>query len=220
MTNRIKVGHYEADNDLINLHLGFIPDVFDMDEVATSQPDHIRWYRQQEIAEADAAQGGMRTDGNSGQISKLSASNGIIAYDTSSQIPPIGIWEGSSGTIDTRDGVTLTVAARTSTAPGTYVNPTVGSSTDRQAVFECVTLGTTASSEPTWPDSIGENVTDGSMVCKRVDVSLQRGGYQGVVISANLNTNGQEWQYEAKQADQSIDHGDVEGWTSGIDPNA
>ncbi|KKM81307.1 hypothetical protein LCGC14_1331100, partial [marine sediment metagenome] len=105
-------------------------------------------------------------------------------------------------------------------APGTYVNPTVSSSADRGSIFECVTAGTTGSTEPTWPDSIGENVTDNSMVWKRVDKSLQRGGYQGVIIAAAVQTNGQLMYYLAIQSDQSVVHGDVDGWTDGIDPDA
>ncbi|KKK94819.1 hypothetical protein LCGC14_2679030, partial [marine sediment metagenome] len=119
-----------------------------------------------------------------------------------------------------RQGNTITVVARTATAPGTYINPTVDSDTDRQAIFECITAGTTDSTEPTWPDAIGENVTDNSMVWQRVDVSLQRGGYQGIVIAAALNTNGQAWYYEAKQTDQVVNHGDIDGWIDGIDPDA
>lgn len=221
MSNQIKVGHYEADDALINLPLGFIPDVFDMDELTTANPDHVRWYRAQQADEASANRQGVITNGADGVITRLSAGNGITAYDTSSQRPAIGIWEASSATIDERDGTSLTITARSVTAPGTYVNPTVGSDQDRQAIFECVAVsGNTGATEPTWPDSIDENVVDGSVTWKRVDVSLQRGGYQGVIIATALNTNGQEWYYEAKQADQSVDHGDVDGWTDGIDPDA
>ncbi len=220
MGNQIKVGHYEADDGLINLPIGFIPDVFDMDEVGTTNPDHIRWYKRQEQDEASGSQEGMITNGADGVISKLGDAAGITAYEASSQRPSIGIWEASNTTVDDRQGNTITVVARTATAPGTYINPTVGSTTDRHALFECVTAGTTGSTEPTWPDAIGENVTDNSMVWQRVDVSLQRGGYQGVIIAAALNTNGQEWYYEAKQTSQNVDHGDVDGWTDGIDPDA
>lgn len=218
--NKIKVGHYEADDGLINLPIGFIPDVFDMDEVGTTNPDHIRWYRAQETDEAGSSQEGMITNGADGVITKLADAGGITAYDTGTQGPAIGIWEASSATVDDKQGNTITVVARTATAPGTYVYPTVDSTTDRDAIFECVSAGTTASAEPTWPDAIGENVTDGSTIWQRVDRALERNGYQGVVIAAALNTNGQEWYYEAKQANQSVDHGDVDGWTDGIDPDA
>ena len=219
--SRIVTGHYEADDGLINLPIGFIPDIFDMDEVGTSNPDHVRWYRSQESDEAAQSKEGMITNGSDGVITKLADGAGVLAYNASSQRPAIGIWEAGNSTIDDRAGNTITIVARTATAPGTYVNPTVGSDADRQAIFEAVTVsGNTGAAEPTWPDAIGENVTDGSIVWQRVDVSLQRGGYQGVIISATRNSNGQEWYYEAKQADRRIDHGDVDGWTDGIDPDA
>ncbi|KKN38108.1 hypothetical protein LCGC14_0756640 [marine sediment metagenome] len=219
--NKIKVGHFQADGGLINLPIGYIPDVFDMDEVGTSNPDHVRWYRAQEAAEAAGSKEGMITNGADGVITKLGTGNGIIAYNASSQRPQIGIWEASSSTIDARDETTLTIVARTADAPGTYVNPTVGSVTDRQAIFEAVTVGgNTGTTEPDWTASVGANVKDGSIVWKRVDVSLQRGGYQGVVVAANLSTNDQEWYYEAKQANWSVDHQDTAGWTDGIDPSA
>ena len=220
--NKLKVGHFEADDGLINLPIGFIPDVFDMDELTTANPDHVRWYRRQEQDEASASRQGIITNGVDGVITRLSAGNGIIAYSASEQRPPMGEWEAGSSTIDEKDGTSITIVAKTATAPGTYVFPTVSSAADRQAIFEAVTVGgNTGSEEPDWNNvSIGANVTDGSIVWKRVDVSLQRGGYQGVVIAAALNTNGQEWYYEAKQANWSVDHGDVDGWTDGIDPNA
>lgn len=219
MSNQIKVGHYEADDGLINLPLGFIPDVFDMDELTTANPDHVRWYRQQEQDEASASRQGIITNGSDGVITRLSSGNGITAYDTGSQTPTIEEWTQARANA---------AMARTATAPGTYIKPTVdapdenGGIADRGSIFECVTAGSGASAtEPTWPTSDGENILDGTdVVWKKVNVSLQRGGYQGVVIAAALNTNGQEWYYEAKQADQSVDHGDVDGWTSGIDPDA
>ncbi len=219
--NKIKVGHFQADGGLINLPIGFIPDVFDMDEVGTSNPDHVRWYKAQESAESSGSQEGMITNGADGVITKLGDGNGVVAYSTGEQRPALGEWEASSATIDEKDGTSITVVARTADAPGTYVFPTVSSPTDRQAIFEAVTVsGNTGSTEPTWPDSVGANVTDGSIVWKRVDVSLQRGGYQGVVIAAALSTNDQEWYYEAKQANWSVDHQDTAGWTGGIDPSA
>ena len=219
--NKIKVGHFQADGGLINLPIGFIPDIFDMDEVGTSNPDHVKWYRAQEGAEAAGSKEGMITNGADGVITKLGTGAGIIAFNAGSQTPALGEWEASSSTIDEKDETSITIVARTADAPGTYVFPTVSSRTDRQAIFEAVTVGgNTGTTEPTWPDSVGENVTDGSIVWKRVDVSLQRGGYQGVVVAAGLSTNDQEWYYEAKQANWSVDHQDTAGWTDGIDPNA
>ncbi len=209
--NKIRVGHYEADDGLVNLPIGFIPDVYDMDEVGTTNPDHVRWYRAQEGAEASGSQEGMITNGADGVITKLADAGGIIAYNTGVQVPTIEEWTKARG-----DAAT----ARTATKPGTYIKPTVSSVADRGSIFECVTAGTSAATEPTWPDADGENVTDGTTVWQKVNVSLQRGGYEGVVIAAALNSNGQEWYYEAKQANTSVDHGDVDGWVDGIDPDA
>ncbi|KKN77228.1 hypothetical protein LCGC14_0362060 [marine sediment metagenome] len=222
MSNQIKVGHFEADGGIINLPVGFVPDYFQMHDVGEgTNPDMFQWFRQQQTHEATGSQEGMLTNGADGVITLMADDAGITAYNTGQQTPPIGIWEASSATIDERDGTSLTITARTADAPGTYVNPTVGSTTDRQAIFEAVTVsGNTGSTEPTWPDSIGENVTDGSVVWKRVDVSLQRGGYQGVVIQDDINTDSREMYYLALQADQLVDHGDTAGWTDGIDPNA
>ncbi len=217
----IKTGHFEADGGLVNLPVGFIPDILDMDEVGTTNPDHVRWYRSQETDEASGSQEGMITNGADGVITKLADAGGITAYDTGVQTPKTGEWEASSATINEKDGTSITIAAKTATAPGTYVFPTVASPTDRQAVFEAVTVsGNTGATEPLWPASVGENITDGSIVWKRIDLSFQRGGYQGVVIAAALGTNGQEWYYEAKQAEQRVDHGDTDGWVDGVDPSA
>ncbi len=216
-----KTGHFQADGGLINLPIGFIPDVFDMDEVGTSNPDHVRWYRSQETDEAAGSREGMITNGVDGVITKLGDGNGIVAFSTGEQRPALGEWEASSSTIDEKDETSITIVAKTADAPGTYVFPTVSSPTDRQAIFEAVTVGgNTGTTEPLWPASVGENITDGSIVWKRVDVSLQRGGYQGVVIAAALSTNDQEWYYEAQQSEQRVDHGDVAGWVDGIDPSA
>ena len=215
--NKIKTGHFEADGGLINLGIGFIPDVIDLDEVGTTNPDHVRWYSAQEQDEASGSQEGMITNGADGVITKLADAGGITAYDTGVQVPTIQEWTEARATA---------AIARTATAPGTYIKATVdaandiGGIADRGSIFECVTAGTGNSTEPKWPTSDGENITDNSVVWQKVNVDLQRGGYQGVVIAAALGTNGQEWYYEAKQANQSVDHGDVDGWVDGIDPDA
>ena len=211
MNDNIKVGHFEADGGLINLPVGFIPDIFDMDEVGTTNPDHVRWYRLQEQDEASGSQEGMITNGADGVITKLSDDGGITAFNAGSEAPTVTTWTTAVATAAT---------ARTATAAGTYVKPSVASVADRGSIFECVTAGTGGAAEPTWPDADGGQVTDNSVVWEKVNVSKQRSGYQGVIIAAALSTNGQEWYYEAKQAAQAVDHGDVDGWTDGTDPNA
>jgi hypothetical protein len=208
--NQIKVGHFEQDGGLINLPLGFIPDYIRLVDFHTNANiDIYEWFRRMEQDQASGKQEGFSI--KEGVTANLADAGGITAYDTGSQIPTIEEWTEARATAAT---------ARTATAPGTYIKPTVGSAADRGSIFECVTAGTGGSTEPTWPDADGENVIDNSVVWKKVNVSLQRGGYQGVVIAAALTVDGQEMYYYAVQADQVLDHGDVDGWTDGIDPDA
>lgn len=216
MDNIIKVGHFEADGGLINLPLGFIPDYFKLVEFHTDT--NIVFYEWWQLMEQDQASG--KQEGISiteGATANLADAGGITAYNTGSEGPTIQEWTQARANAAT---------ARTATAAGTYIKPTVGATddtggvADRSSIFECVTAGTGAATEPTWPTSDGENVTDGTVVWQKVNVSKQRLGYQGVVIADALMTDGREMYYLALQAAQAVDHGDVDGWASGIDPNA
>ena len=213
MSNQIKVGRFTPDGSTdIALPIGFIPDYIRFEEVGeATSPNVITWFRAQE-ADATGDRAGQYLTGTSGIITKLADAAGIAAYDTGSQAPTIQEWTQTRATNAT---------ARTATAAGTYIKPTVSSAGDRGSIFECVTAATGGATEPTWPVVDGENVTDGTVVWKKVNVSLQRGGYQGVVIAAAVAaTNGTDMFYLAVGADQSVDHGDVDGWTDGIDPDA
>ena len=115
--------------------------------------------------------------------------------------------------------------ARSATAAGTYVKGTTsgtdntGATVDREAVFECVTAGTGGSTEPVWPSAVGGQVTDGSTVFEKVNADFLRTGYQGVTVAAALRTNSRYYFYIAIKAHDSVNHGDVDGWPSGIDDN-
>lgn len=207
----IKIGNFLADGALINLPIGFIPDYFQMHDVGEgTNPNMVQWFRRQEVNSATGEQEGMLTTGSSGVVTLLADAGGITAFETGSQLPTINEWTEARSTAAT---------ARTATAAGTYIKPTVANVADRGSIFECVTAGTGASTEPTWPDADGENVLDGSTVWQKVNVDKQRAGYQGIVIAAALMTDGREMYYFALQG-ESIDHGDVDGWTDGVDPDA
>ena len=208
---KIKVGHFTADGSLINLPIGFIPDYFQLHDVGEgTNPDMVQWFREQESSEATGSQEGMLTTGSSGVVTLLADDGGITAFNAGSESPTVTTWTKAVG-----DAAT----ARTATAAGTYVKPSVANVADRGSIFECVTAGTSDAAEPTWPDADGEQVTDGTTVWEKVNVSKQRTGYQGVIIAAGIQTGGREMYYLAMAGD-SVDHGDVDGWSNGTDPDA
>lgn len=210
MSNQIKVGQFIQDGGLINLPLGFVPDYIEFANRDLTNTVFIKWWKLMETHDISGSQEGISID-IAGVPTDLADAGGIIAYDTGAQTPTIEEWTKTRSTAAT---------ARTATAAGTYIKPTVLSEGDRGSIFECVTAGTGGDTEPTWPVVDGENVTDGTTVWKKVNVSLQRGGYQGVVIAGAVQTDGQLMYYFALMADQAVVHGDVDGWTSGIDPDA
>lgn len=207
-TNQIVMGHFEGDNALIYLPIGFKPDYFAAVVMSSTSPLRYEWWGRMEDEEATALSEGITVDilGVPTYLNASSNSGGIAAYDSESGGPTITRW--SSG---------ATVVAKTATAHGSYIKPSASSAMDKEAVFEVLANTTLHTSEPTWPSAIGERVTDGaSVVLERVNVATTRVGYQGVRIAATLVPDGEECYYTAIQADKVIDHGDVDGWSSGV----
>ena len=216
MSNQIKTGQYIQDGGLINLPLGFIPDYIELANRDLTNTVFIKWWHLMQTNDISGSQEGISID-IAGVPTDLADAGGITAYDTGAQSPASGVGAGQIG--EYADATTPT--ARTATAAGTYVIPSVGNAQDRGSIYECVASTGAVSTEPTWPSADGEQVTDdASNTWEKVNVNRQRGGYQGVVIAAAVQTNGQLMYYLALQSDQSVVHGDVDGWGSGIDPNA
>ena len=212
MATRIKAGHFEPDGAIIYLNIGFVPDFFLMAEMGATNPPIYIWWERQEDDEASGSQEGISIVGGSSNFTKLADAGGITAYDSSS-MQSISDWAANTA-----------YTGRTATAHGSYAKGTTsgtdvdGSPVDREAIFECVTAGTSGSSEPTWPVETGQNsASDNGVIWQKVsDVALGRTGYQGVTIAAALMTDGQEMYYLALGADSVEDHGDVVGWTGGV----
>ena len=209
MSNQIKTGYFVGDNGLIYLPIGFVPEYFKLVAMAATNPNIYEWFRLMEQKADAAGDEGIIMTGSSGILTYGAASALIAAYDSGTNGPTVTTW--SAG---------LTVVAKTSTAHGTYVRPTQGSSADMSAIFEVVTNTITGATEPTWPDAIGEQVSDNHaspVVYERVNVALTKVGYQGIRVAASIVGDGITAYYLALQADNSVDHGDVEGWTGGIE---
>ena len=224
MDTGIRVGHFEPDSGDVNLPIGFIPDFLLLVEVGEgTNPNLIVWFERQEDDEAGGSQEGTLLTGSSGVTTLISDSQGITAYDTGLQLPEAGAGAGqlAQWVADTA------MVVRTALAAGTYAKPTVGATddtggiADREAIFECVAgsgdLKTHATTEPIWPSAIGGQVVDDLVTWEKVNTPTFRGGYQGVTIANESTNNGQEMYYLAIRAHDSVDHGDVDGWPSGVD---
>jgi len=223
----LRIGHFLADGELIYLPIGYIPDFYVMDKISGGDGavHQAKWYYGMESDEASGSREGW-TD-QEGTTDVLADTAGISSYNTGSQKPAIAVWRADqTALLNKVSGASITVVARSATAPGTFTVGTtsgvndLGQVVDREAIFECVTAGTTDSTEPAWPTAIGGQVTDNTTVWERVNEPTKRGGYQGVCIAAALMTDSDRWYYRAFKSDNgNLDHGDVDGWPDGIDPN-
>jgi len=204
--NKIKTGNFTPDGSTdIALPIGFVPDYIRIEEVGeATNPNVITWFSAQE-SDATGDQAGQYITGSTGVITKLADGAGIAAYSTGSEGPTVTTWSS---------------AVSTAIVAGEYVKPTVTSGADRGAIYVCVTAGTSSGTEPTWPMSDGEQVLDNDVLYEKVNVSKSRRGYEGVLIDAAIMTDSEEMYYIAYQANQSVDHGDTDGWDSGVDPTA
>ena len=93
----------------------------------------------------------------------------------------------SSTYTQTGTGDTVTCTARTASAPGTIVRPT----TRNGFVYELATSTAAGTTEPTWPTTLGETVTDGGAnvwTCREEQVYTR--GAQGIIIGATTQTDG------------------------------
>lgn len=215
--NGIRVGHWEADGGDVNIPVGFIPDFVHVVDLNGGSTIYYDWFERMEDDEATGSQEGISD--TAGTKALLADDAGIKAYDTGSTSPVSGTGAGQLS----EWAASTSYTARTATAPGSYIKGTVGATNnlgqvvDRDAIFECVTGGTSGSSEPSWPSRIGGQVLDSTPVWEMVNTPIKRIGYQGFVVADNIQTNGREYYYIAFKSHDSIDHGDTDGWASGID---
>ncbi|MEA3432061.1 MAG: hypothetical protein U9R01_05215 [candidate division WOR-3 bacterium] len=84
--------------------------------------------------------------------------------DTGDNGCPVASYDKATGTEGTTgdymDDDSTEWAASTAYSLGDYVRPT----TANGYVYKCTTAGTSGAAEPTWPTTIGQTVTDGSVV--------------------------------------------------------
>ena len=208
---QIVTAHWTQDGGLIYVPFDFIPDyVMLVDFHTDTNIIFYHWFEAMEDDQGTGKQEGLSV--TEGVTANLADDGGIVAYDSEAAHPTVQSWTQARSTAAT---------ARSATADGTFIKPATTSKGDKSAIFECVTAGTGAATEPNWDTDapgIGDQLTDGSTVWERVNEALVRKGYEGIRIAAALQTDGQEMYALALQADRSMDLGDVDGWASGIAP--
>jgi len=216
--SRIVTGHWEPDGSDVYIPCGFVPDfLLGLNFGASTELLYYWWGAEMEAAETTA---GVADDG-AGVLSKMTEAAGFNGYDTGVQAPYGDVSAGAA----IADWVLSTAyEARSATAHGDYVRATKtgvddnGLIVDMSCIFECVTAGTTNTTEPVWPSapeaiSVSDN---GTYWQKVTDVPTSVGGYQGFLVCNDIQVDGEEWYYLAILADEVIDHGDVTGWPGGI----
>ena len=213
--NSIVTGHFEPDGSIVFIPVGFVPDFLFVAEYGTANPLLYYWWGQ-EMEDAETTEGIIDTAGTK---TLAAADGGFAAYDTGTQGPQ------TLGAI-TADWVAATAyTAATANKRGDLVRGTLtatdksGYLVDRSVLFECVTSGTTDSTEPTWPADINDDTaSDNGVIWRKItDQATFLGGYKGFRVAAALMTNGQEMYYTAMMSDFVVDHQDVDSWQGGVD---
>jgi len=212
--SQIKVGHFEQDGSAVYVPCGFIPSYLMFIDYDPATPDTdivlYHWFSAMEDdMDANDQEGFSVTEG---ATAALADDGGFAAYDSESAAPTIADWAASTS-----------YTARTATANGSFVRPTTsgaidsGEDADRSLIFECVTAGTSGSTEPVWNPAVGENSpSDNGVVWQCVPEATYRKGYQGFSVAGDLLTDGQEAFFLAILADDDIDFGDSADWVDGI----
>jgi hypothetical protein len=196
-------GDFIADGNAVNVDVGFVPDMLIAIEgyEETSPNIHI-WMRQRGDTANDNGQYGLLITGTTGVVTKhAAATNGFIAYDTDSNgvlIPaPDGNGEVPATVVEYADASTPT--ARSATGVGTVIRP----STRTGYVYECTTSSGAVGTEPTWPTTPGESVTDASSnVWITREENVVNNGAKGFTLGATASTDSDEWSWSAWRADR------------------
>ena len=211
MSMYIRTGRFISDGGDVSIPVGFIPDWLRIVEMSGGSAGIVmlEWFRQSEQIEASGAQEGFNV--KEGNTEDMDDGAGIVAYDTSGEAPTISDWTTTASTNAT---------ARTNFAAGTFVRPVAKEGSvpaDREAIYECVFAGTGGSTEPTWNKGIGETTVDGTTIWEAVREPLRRSGYKGFKFFGTEQTDGDSYYYIAIKSDEFNNHGDVDGWTGGVE---
>lgn len=215
---QIKVGHFESDDGIVHIPIGFLPDYVRLigKGAASGSAVIYEWFR--EMESHDGLGGWIWTPG--GADAELASVDGISAYNTRTEVPTIEEW-----TTLRADNAT----ARSATARGTLIKCTISgvdeydNPMDRSAIFECIVDGNGGATEPPWPRLVGGQVVEvgaGTTEWERVNATRAAVGYQGFSLAASMTGlgDGHEGYFLAiGTGGNVVDFGDVALWPSGIE---
>lgn len=206
-------GHFTGHTADVNLDLGFVPDYFELIALGASAAIIIyKWWRRMELDESSGAQEGISI--TEGITARLADSQGIVAYNSAVQRVRIPHPDGTRNKYTTGAPSEFTAGAAQPTARSTSVIGTlVWPSTRNGYVYECTASAGVLGTEPTsWPTVPGDTVSDGTntWTCRKEDAVV--GGYQGVTIASQIQTDGTEMYYRAEKNLEDLDHGDAASW--------
>ena len=215
-------GTFIADNNAINVNIGFIPDYIEAFNLTTG-PEVLRWFRC--LAERDGATAatfmyGVEYDsGADGTLEYCAdADDGFIAYDATDEAGSVLIENPSTHRLEPQSVADWLAATnystggtdRSATVVGTIIRPPVHNG----YVYEVKTGVGVATSEPTagWGTTPGGLSTDGGSnvwIC-RVENIAKNGGI-GFTLGATQSTDSDVWVFKAERHDRMGDMGDAAG---------
>lgn len=202
----------------INLELGFIPtyvEIYKQHGTITSA-SFLRWWGKnyEDDAVVDAADQEYGVIDTGGTFSEATADTGIQSFDGSKK-PQVRILNPLTGnfdntavygdydpTVDYNSVGTI----RSATVIGTIIRPTVHNG----CVYELKTKTGTASTEPTWSTTPGEETTDGGSnvwICRKEDIVANKG--LGITLGSTLAASSIPLFITAIKADSDLDLGTV-----------
>jgi hypothetical protein len=209
-------GRFIADGAAINVNIGFIPDYVKLiGGLDNTNPVIYEFFK--DLSGENGQYGiqiaGSHTGDDNGTeaiITKLAGTNALIkVYEGGKKVKvkipaPDGNGFANAEVSDFVAGAAQPTA-RSTTAVGTVVRP----STHNGFVYECTASAGVLGTEPVWPTTPGESVSDGTntWICRREDVVFEKAA--GFTIGADLSTDGDEWVYVAEQHDKVVNHGDA-----------
>lgn len=214
------------DGNALIVDAGFIPSLgILIQNTSGTNPNIYIWT--QEGEDTDSRYGLLIT-GSSGIVTRMTtAATGLSKYDTKLQgvnVPNPGgaadnfripevystAQDYTSTYTQSQTGNTVTWAARTATAAGGVVYPTIRNG----YCYELTTATGAGTTEPTWPTTIGATVTDGGSnvwTCRVANVVTR--GVSGVTVGATTQTDSQISELILLEADVDENVGDVANLT-------